>query len=851
MKNIRYLQQTIRSRIEHDLVLTRIGELAYRDDNLLVRGLMYPGSSVDAVIIEGLIASPGTGMVVNLTAPAIAVQKIPDGAYSNDVKYVADANANTNFSISLDPSHVTLNRIDIIEGRVAKRSAYTDLNVSIADPVTKIISTSTRDRDYEVYLQVQKVTGTPAASPAPPSPTAATAGILLGTVDINTSPMDLSNKYLFRFAIGPDAELVEIDLRGATPSATTAAEILAKINAAGFGAVATLSGNYLQITATGTGENSVVRVKSASDPTKDAYSVITGNSEDPGYHAEFYGGNAWFKIAEIFVPASATSLTAANVRSREEKDTQWAADAGTIENGYSFDVHRKSTDMDHVDESVRVRHLHPSVLSLLGSKVTLYRGAYAPVYTNTGDATFRLGRMYLRDIDLRKADGDVQDNFTDSEQVYPVSRVDQREEDYSSGSGYSVPVTTTENVSDKCEFTPGTAVTISPNYYQVTDFAGNHNRIGVYITNGGSVTGFTHLRIILHNVGNTVEAQSDIPIADLQAVGTGWIYVDMVASLSPLSTYHYHFEMVGVGSPTPPILGNRMGTGADTLAFREMYLPGAGKYGGVNEADVVKLLDSTGARLIPIRSSGDDDILSPGDGFIGERTGTNYDVIAVDFSTLSYWQNWRYEDYIGIDLNTGRIKLPPSLRTDSLFAEFNTTIGLGELDAKSIFLHEGAQSVEERLSQLAERDNGHYIETFTLNGSTTIAAGTLDSNEVALMPATGAPEGQFDFVARSNGLHHQRPIRFRFFYAMATSDSGKVVKLDAEIIVAGVSLGTKSETFSVPSDTSRSSVLTTTMIIDAGTEFTLNDSIVIKLSRDNAVANNHSGTFKLIDITVV
>jgi hypothetical protein len=237
MKNIRYLQQTERARIEHDLVLTRMGELSLRDMNAVGKGLLY-GLPIQAVAITaGLYASPGGGMTVNISSPAAVVMALGD-----DVKFCLDANAgNPYWAIVIDAADPVQNRLDIIEGTILTRSAYTDLTVDVADPATKVVTPMTRDRDFELYLGIRKQTGI-TGSVTPPLPTAATASTVMGTVVINPT-IDLSSRYHINFSVGVDGELVTVDCRGAIPAATTKSEIVAALNGAGFGAVAAISGD--------------------------------------------------------------------------------------------------------------------------------------------------------------------------------------------------------------------------------------------------------------------------------------------------------------------------------------------------------------------------------------------------------------------------------------------------------------------------------------------------------------------------------------------------------------------------------------------------------------------------------
>jgi len=329
-KLLRYVKQSQYQKIEHDLVVTRQGEMAYRMMETMVRGMIARANGLSAVIFEGLISGPGAALSIDLTAPAVAVQKLSNG----DVRYCLDSNAGAAFNVILDPADAVNPRLDIIEAQFGLRDKYLDDSVDIADPATSLITTVSRYRDNEVYLKLQKSTGTPAGVPVPSSPTAGTAGALLGTV--LTDILDLTTNYILSIAVGDDVDFVDVDCRGAVPAATTRAERIAAINGAGFGVIATNVGGAIKITAPGTGETSVVKIKQPNAFTNDGYAVILGGTITNGYVNIYRGNNAWFKIAEIYVPALAVVLNAGNVRSREEKST-WSADAATILNFQAFD----------------------------------------------------------------------------------------------------------------------------------------------------------------------------------------------------------------------------------------------------------------------------------------------------------------------------------------------------------------------------------------------------------------------------------------------------------------------------------------------------------------------------------
>lgn len=360
-KSLRYVKQNQYQKIEHDLVITRIGEFNIRLIESLTRGLIVKSDGLDAVIFDGLYASPGTGLSIDFSVPAVAVQKLPNG----DVRYCIDSNSGNAFNVILDPSDPTFPRRDIIEAQFGIRDKNLDTAVDIADPVTKLISTVSRYRDKEIYMKFQKNTGIASGSPVPPSPTAATYGELLGTV--TTDILDLSTNYILSIAIGDDTEFVDVDCRGATPSATTRVERIAAINGAGFGSIAANIGGAIKIICpTTTGEPSVVKIKQPNLYTADGYAVILGGTITNGYYYEYRGSNNWFKIAEMLITPGSTTISPTFIYSREEKDTDWLADANTIENAIQYDSHRTSVPMDHKNQSVEDYHLAPSALAAAG-----------------------------------------------------------------------------------------------------------------------------------------------------------------------------------------------------------------------------------------------------------------------------------------------------------------------------------------------------------------------------------------------------------------------------------------------------------------------------------------------------
>lgn len=846
-KNQRYLQQSLRERITYDLTLTRMGELNIRNIDSVVRGLLYSlvSGTFDASVFEGLISSPGAGLSVDLTNPASLVQKIDGG----DIKYCIDDNEGSDFNVALDVADPTNPRIDILEARIETRSKFTDNTVDIVDPVTQIVTPQSRDRDFEIFLNIQKKTGSPAGSPTAPAPTVASEGSVTGS--ITTDVIDLSSEYIINIAVGKDSEFVEVDCRGAVPASTTRLERIANLNAAGFGTIATDVGGAIKISGVGVlGENSIVQIKQPLDDTIDAYAEILGGTESDGYFDEFVGSNAFFKICEVFVPNTATSLTIGNVRSRESKDIDWSSGATTLENGLSFEAHRNSAILDHPDGSVTYDKIDPAAISAIvttaNSKITNFRGTNASLYPVNGEP--RKGTILLHDIPLVKADGLAEVN-TNFEQEFPIHRVDQRQEDITGPTGYVVPLALSEAGADTFPFTQGSAVVSGSNNYTVQFDYLNHRRLGIYINNGGSVTGFTHLRVELHNSTNIQLAFYDIPIADLISVGVGWIYIPLPATLSD-ATNHYHFHIIGETAPVSPIIA--LDTSDTNLSFRQMYLPTSGKYGGGSETDVVNLLNRSGARAIPLRTSGIDQIIAVGTGFLGIATGTNYDIMLVDFSNTTFWTNWKYEDYIGIDPVLGRFKFPPSLIAD-YYHESNINESLSNSDSKNFERHNTLESIEDYLDRVTDRFEGKEVERVHEDPLTTVNQGVNQGMQSILLPDSGTPTFWFDFKGPqnlksgtiSNDFPTSKRVRIKLLFSH-NNTSGNV-KIDITTKIQGNAGAGTTKTIVISGNTG-SSIIEDVIL---SSELDSNIPIEITISRDNTVGSNLVGDFAVNGVSII
>lgn len=308
------------------------------------------------------------------------------------------------------------------------------------------------------------------------------------------------------------------------------------------------------------------------------------------------------------------------------------------------------------------------------NKVTRFRGGLVPVVASGTSHT--MARLLEYDWPVVSRTGDSQD-LEDQFQIYPVNMVDVSQE-VVTGS-YSVLTSLSEVAANVIPFSPTATGKIGAEY---------HSRMGFYVHRVGE--GYDTLEVVLHNISNSVLYSTNFALASLVAVT--WNYADIsIASLALGSDYHYHIYMAGFTTGTVPILG--MGT--TQIAFREMYKPQAGKFGGVNTNDVVHLFDKAGNEIVAVRAEDADDIDVSG-GYIA----SGHDYVAVDLSNNTIWSTWEYNDFIGVDLATGRLKFPASIDCRNVLANFNSAVSLGSVEDKDILIHNSNLHLREKLANI-------------------------------------------------------------------------------------------------------------------------------------------------------
>lgn len=345
----------------------------------------------------------------------------------------------------------------------------------------------------------------------------------------------------------------------------------------------------------------------------------------------------------------------------------------------SPDAKFNTSNIKVADGSIDTAQLAPGVLSgSAGQITTKYRGAFTSAYLVSGDAN-RKGELFYNGIATSTVLG-VANDPEDQEQEFPLSRVDNSQTTVN-GSGQSVPTSLTESF--RMTFTPSSDLALPSG----ENPALRQQRFGVYFNTVGS--GYTQLTVALHDVNDILLTSTNVSFSGSEIV-TGWNYFDLVYTLSAGQTYHVHVFTDTISAGASPVIADDPST---NLAFRQMYKPLAGKYGGTNSPDVFSVLDYQGNIVSSTNSSTADNIVTPGDGFAGEAGQTaQYQIMGVDFSNSIYWNSFTYENYWAVDLATGRIKAPPGLDVRDYFYEFNVTENVGDIDAKNILMHEADSS---------------------------------------------------------------------------------------------------------------------------------------------------------------
>lgn len=654
LNNIKYLQHTERARIEHDLTLTRISEVLIKSLNSYVRGLFSGNTNLRAIIYDGLIAyvHDSNQRKVKITIPAIAIQKLP----CDNIIYVIDANKENEWMFTIDPPD-TYNRYDIIECQIRKKDAFFDESVDVIDPISTAIVPTYRPRDKEIYLHIQVKRGD--NSGLPPDTTDGEFGEIQGQVVLNT-PIDLSNRYLLKISAGSNDDFIEIDLRGNDPQNTTITEIINKINSAGFGTIAYNVSDKVVLRTHHKSENSVIYVKQPSNPSLDAFDLVFGLPTYPGYTYIAQGTNPYFKIAEIYVPNNDNELKVYYLKNIT-KSNEWIKD-NHITISKPYEIHRSLTELDHPNGSVYLRHLSNEVKEYVKYKITKFvNTSYVKLFPYN-NSTNKIGKVLDELIHLTDINGEFH-LFTNQEQEYTRSRLDQRQEIYNGGT-YS----TLTNINETHRITFQIS---NPTLIHSTD---KHQRVGFYIVDKG--TGYQNLTVVLHDVDDNELVRSSWDYNDLI---NGWVYFDLPYQLEFGDVYHYHIFCENFTGGQTALLGTNAN---GDIAFRELYKPQSGLYNNTNKQNLLIIYDENLNEIVNINSSNVDDIVNCGDGYSSE---TAIDFMAVDTDLIDI-NTFEYNNYILVDLKKGIVKFPTSLpyNINNTYVSFNYTKTIDDISTKEI-----------------------------------------------------------------------------------------------------------------------------------------------------------------------
>jgi hypothetical protein len=333
MRNIRTLNQTANQKIESQKVLTRMGDLSYRDLGVFAR--MFLIDQGKALIMGGgLIVSATTGMTVSVSAGKM-FQRIDSGDVIPGIVDIVQ-------TIALDAASGSP-RVDTIQCQITAASARTDSAEVVTDPETGQVSVATVYRDKSYIITIGKLTGSTTATPG-------TAGVLTGTVSI-AGTINCSVKYILNICDGEDGNFSEINIQGANPAATTLAEIVAKINAAVGRTMASTSVNHLVLTGYGTGQTSYFEVKPPSDSATDAFAYVTGVAAAGFYNYIYQGTNQWVKLAEIAVGSATTTIVTADIKDLTAKSSWVSGDGDVFTRGMTpgtWNTGKTYTTVDYV-----------------------------------------------------------------------------------------------------------------------------------------------------------------------------------------------------------------------------------------------------------------------------------------------------------------------------------------------------------------------------------------------------------------------------------------------------------------------------------------------------------------------
>ena len=222
-----------------------------------------------------------------------------------------------------------------------------------------------------------------------------------------------------------------------------------------------------------------------------------------------------------------------------------------------------------------------------------------------------------------------------------------------------------------------------------------HVRVGFKIMQRNS--GYMNLKVSLRDSSGFEVGSGTIDFNDIPDISGTWFYIEVpYATMVPLAEYTYHLYAEGTsGGTSYPTIATTNGTFA-TAFFKGYYKPSSGVYYNYAGENAMRILygspfpsGDTLTPLVPVRTA------------LADVPGSDEGVLdyySVDFSDNNVFLNWSYENYIGIDILRGRIKLPAGLDVNNYYIEFNAKFLHSELNTKTLKATGQNYSLEEKLT---------------------------------------------------------------------------------------------------------------------------------------------------------
>jgi len=252
-------------------------------------------------------------------------------------------------------------------------------------------------------------------------------------------------------------------------------------------------------------------------------------------------------------------------------------------------------------------------------------------------------------------------------------------------------------------------------------------------------SGYNNLRVIMHNSSDVELFNVLVPIGNLSA--GAWFNVYFESNIFVAGgSYHIHVFVADGSYVSQPFLYTDVVDDLSAGYFQVYYKPTAGRYSTSSNIHVPDFYFYNNVKVVNSRTGDSDNIIGglPPD----ERTNSSFvDIMPVDFSNDTVWNNWDYYGYIGVDCVTGRFKLPSGIITNqrsSLLVRFNFKAPLDKINDKFNLDNEDTQlSFRDRFDRILDIESvdiligrSDYRYKRTALNYTNIAIGTSALNSL-------------------------------------------------------------------------------------------------------------------------